>query len=71
MRTFGIETPLSVVPMSKKEENEEILRLRQELKETKTRLAYERMRADAYDKMITLAEKEFQIPVRKKSGTKP
>lgn len=72
MRTFGIETPGSVPPMSKKEENEEILRLRQELKETKTRLAYERMRADAYDKMSTLAEmvhlnqpyqkEEYQIP---------
>lgn len=72
MRTFDIETPESVPPMSKKEENDEILRLRQELKETKSRLAYERMRADAYDKMSTLAEmvhlnqpyqkEEYQIP---------
>lgn len=40
---------------------EEVLRLKKELKQ-------EKMRADAYDMMIDLAEDAFKIPIRKKSG---
>jgi transposase-like protein len=32
-------------------------------------LAWEKMRADALDKMIDIAEKELNIPIRKKPGT--
>ena len=32
-------------------------------------LAWEKMRADALDKMIEIAEKELDIPIRKKPGT--
>ena len=39
----------------------EVLRLKKELKQ-------EKMRADAYDMMIDLAEDAFKIPIRKKSG---
>ena len=40
---------------------EEVLRLKKELR-------HEKMRADAYDMMIDLAEDAFKIPIRKKSG---
>lgn len=30
----------------------------------------QKLRATAYDKMIDLAEETFNIPIRKKSGTK-
>lgn len=33
-------------------------------------LEQEKLRAKAYDTMINLAEKTFNIPIRKKSGTK-
>lgn len=32
-------------------------------------LAWEKMRADAFDTMINIAEKELNIPIRKKPGT--
>ena len=41
----------------------EITRLRKEVRQ-------EKMRADALDTMIDVAEEMFNIPVRKKAGTK-
>ena len=62
------------VPMKKNEsprtESEEISRLKRELKESKLAIYQERMRADAYDTMIDVAEEMFKIPIRKKAGTK-
>ena len=34
-------------------------------------LAWEKLRADALDTMITIAEKQLQIDIRKKSGSQP
>lgn len=70
MRIFGIVNTREAPIMKKENESQEILCLEKELKELKATLAYERMRADAYDTMISLAEKEFRIPIRKKSGTR-
>jgi hypothetical protein len=41
----------------------EVARLQKELK-------HEKLRADAYDTMIDIAETKFNIPIRKKSGAK-
>jgi transposase len=41
----------------------EVVRLQSELK-------YERLRADAYDEMINVAESKFNIAIRKKAGVK-
>lgn len=59
-------------PMKKEKipESEEVSRLKRELKEAKLALYQERMRADAYDMMIDVAEEMFKIPIRKKAGTK-
>lgn len=42
----------------------------QELKRLKKALELEKIRSEAYNHMIDLAEQQFNIPIRKKSGTK-
>ena len=44
--------------------------LQKELLEMKEQLRKEKLRADAYDTMIDIAESTFKIPIRKKSGAK-
>jgi len=48
-----------------------ILALEKELKLAKRALEEEKVRVIAYSTMIDIAEREFNIPIRKKSGTKP
>ena len=47
---------------------EDIQVLQAEIARLKKELRHEKMRADAYDMMIDLAEDAFKIPIRKKSG---
>lgn len=51
------------VPKDIKSLQAEVLRLEKELKK-------ERLRADAFDTMIDIAETKFNIPIRKKAGAK-
>lgn len=51
------------VPNDIKNLQAEVLRLQKELKQ-------EKLRADAYDMMIDIAESRFNIPIRKKAGTR-
>ncbi len=44
--------------------------LRAEITRLKKELRQEKMRAEALDTMIDVAEEMFNIPVRKKAGTK-
>ncbi|MCI1681687.1 MAG: hypothetical protein LKI39_03925 [Bacteroides sp.] len=44
--------------------------LRLENERLRTELKHEKMRAHAYDTMIDVAEEMFNIPIRKKAGTK-
>ena len=44
--------------------------LEKKVKELKKLLDYEKMRSDALDTMIEIAEDKFKIAIRKKSGTK-
>lgn len=62
----------SSIPSSRRlsKETEELLRLRRENSELTKQLSYEKMRADAYDEMINVAEAMFEIPIRKKVGAK-
>lgn len=55
------QEPLSDLPEDVQALQKEVLRLKKELKQ-------EKMRADAYDMMIDLAEDAFKIPIRKKTG---
>lgn len=69
-RVTGIQVPENKAKTSKKTTTEsdetaeeKIARLEKELEEA-------RLRADLYDEIINVAEKKFDIQIRKKAGTK-
>lgn len=49
---------------------EENARLKAELKKARKEAEFQNLRADVFDEMINIAEREFGIPIRKKSGVK-
>lgn len=51
-------------------ESELVRTLREENARLKAQAAKESMRADAYEEMINIAERRFNIPIRKKRGAK-
>lgn len=56
--------------MANKSKDDQIRELKEKLRAAEQRADYEALRAKAYSKMIDVAEETFNIPVRKKSGTK-
>ena len=56
--------------MARKSKDDPIKELKAQLKQAKKELDYEKLRAHAFDTMINLGEEKFNIPIRKKSGTK-
>lgn len=56
--------------MANKSKEDQIRELKAELKRSRKEADLEKLRAHAYDKMIDIAEETFNIPIRKKSGTK-
>jgi hypothetical protein len=48
----------------------DIRSLRTEIARLQAQLKHEKLRADAYDEMINVAESMFKIPIRKKAGAK-
>lgn len=57
-------------PMANKSPEERIKELESENKRLEKALELEKLRAKAFDTMIKLAEETFNIPIRKKPGTK-
>lgn len=55
---------------SKEKCNKELEELQKKVADLETQLNYQMMRAEAYDTMINIAEKKFNIAIRKKSGAK-
>jgi len=53
-----------------KEKTVEEKALSRKVKELEKQLEYEKLRSDAFDTMIKIAEDKFKISIRKKSGTK-
>ena len=75
IRKFRELNPDLVELMKKKalkpdEKDAEIAALKRELILTKKKLKEEQLRATVYDTMIDVAEEMFNIPIRKKAGTK-
>lgn len=72
VRNFASELPN--VPTMRKKKNdastEDYDKLRAEITRLRKEVRQEKMRADALDTMIDVAEEMFNIPVRKKAGTK-
>lgn len=56
--------------MAKKTPEERLQELEVENKRLQKALELEKLRSKAYDTMINMAEETFNIPIRKKSGTK-
>ena len=79
--SFAIEDKPTIVkvalPMSKENDktellnpDDEIVRLRQELKAKEQELKLATMARDAYERMIVIAEEKYAIPIRKNSDAK-
>ena len=68
-KSLSLEAPTEG-DMAKKSKDEQIQELKSQLKQARKEAEIEKLRAHAYDAMITLAEETFNIPIRKKSGTK-
>lgn len=49
---------------------DQLILLKQQLAQTEKLLQEEKLKREAYQTMITIAEKQFKIPIRKKSGPK-
>ena len=56
--------------MSAKSKDDRIRELKVQLKQAQKEAELAKLRAKAYDTMIKVAEETFNIPIRKKSGTK-
>ena len=56
--------------MANKRKDDLIRDLKAQLRQARKEAELEKLRAHAYDTMISLAEETFNIPIRKKSGTK-
>lgn len=57
-------------PRAESDIQEDVAVLKQKIAELESQLNYQKLRAEAYDTMIDIAEKKFSIPIRKKSGAK-
>jgi len=72
--TFGENISLMAKkqpPTTKAEESFEILQLKKRIYELEDQLKDAEMKAIAFSTMVDIAEKEFNIPIRKKLNTKP
>lgn len=56
--------------MANKSKEDQIRELKEKLRQAEARADMEALRAKAFSKMIDVAEETFNIPVRKKSGTR-
>ena len=57
-------------PMAKKSPEDRVKEQEAEIKKLQKALELEKLRSKAYDTMINVAEETFNIPIRKKAGTK-
>ena len=56
--------------MSREQKSDEIERLRKQLELLRNELEYEKLKSSSFLEMIKIAEEDFKIPIRKKSGAK-
>ena len=66
----GILPSENAMKSNQENHNEELESLQKKVADLEKQLKYQEMRADAYDTMIDIAEKKFNIPIRKKAGAK-
>ena len=59
------------IDMSKTSDSERIKKLEAENKRLRAELTKTQLRAEFFETMVDIAEKNFNIPIKKKAGTKP
>lgn len=64
------DNPTDMAKKTKQQLEEELKKAKEENKRLKEALELEKLRSRAFDTMIDVAEKSFNIPIRKKAGTK-
>jgi len=62
--------PVIVEPEPRQQLPDDVKALQAELAKVKEELRKEKLRADAYNTMIDIAEDMFKVPIRKKAGAK-
>jgi transposase len=71
MKQRKVQTTKPIVePEPRQELPDDVKALQAELARVKEELRKEKLRADAYDTMIDIAEDMFKVPIRKKAGAK-
>lgn len=71
MKQRKVQTTKPVAePEPRQELPDDVKALQAELARVKEELRKEKLRADAYDTMIDIAEDMFKVPIRKKAGAK-
>lgn len=70
--TYFVQPYQNPQSMSKKKlsDKEKIKKLEQQLKDTHQQLKYERLKSEAWETMIGIAEEEFDIKIEKKRGAR-
>ena len=68
VKKFEDSVPKRLFMNEQKEKTVEELKL--EIEQLKHQLEYEKLKSQAFDTMIDIAEQEFKISIRKKSGAK-
>jgi transposase-like protein len=65
---FALPPHLSTFPMSKK--SEDVKQLQKRIKELEQQLEDEKLRSEAYSRIIDIAERELKLPIKKKLDAK-
>ena len=64
------DNPTDMAKKTKQQLEDELKKAKEENRRLKEALELEKLRSRAFDTMIDVAEKNFNIPIRKKAGTK-
>ena len=64
------DNPTDMAKKTKQQLEDELKKAKEENKRLREALELEKLRSHAFDTMIDVAEKNFNIPIRKKAGTK-
>ena len=65
-----VQTDMVGNPSENEDPKGEIAKLKAQIKQLEDQLEYEKLRSEAYETMIRIAEKEFKLPIKKKFGAK-
>jgi hypothetical protein len=71
IRKFDVKSESMTAEQNADQESFEILQLKKRIAELEKQLKDAEMKAIAYATMVDIAEKEFNIPIKKKFNTKP